>query len=438
MNNVIIVGSGLAGPLLAILLSKRSESITLFEKREDIRKQSFYGGRSINLALSHRGIEALKDAGVYDCIKNELLPMEGRLIHDKNGNTNFQPYSINPKEVIYSVSRSRLNKILLNEADKKNNVKIVFEHNLSKIEDDKLIFNNNINYDCKNSLVFGADCIKSKVREYVDSKVEKTSYIKPLGHSYKELNISSSENGNFKLKPNVLHIWPRNEFMLIALPNPDKSLTCTLFLPNDGKNSFKNLNTKSKVKNFFENYFSDVFDKIDNCIDSFFTNPTSKLGSVINYNLSYNNQFCLMGDAAYAIVPFYGQGMNASFEDCSILVSYLKNNNNNWLDAIEKFSIDRLKDRKSISIMALENYIEMRDSVANDVFLKKREIANILFENFPNQFIPKYNMVSFTSISYNEVNKRAIIQEKILDKLIDNFSLERANKLISKSLSNIL
>ena len=437
MDEKIIIGSGLSGPLLAILLAQENCKVTLFEKREDIRNSTISAGRSINLALSHRGIEALREANIYDEIKKELIPMKGRLIHDTNGETQFQPYSINKDEYINSISRSRLNQILLNKAEESGKVKIYFKHSLSKIHADKLIFENKSKYKINNNIVFGADGYNSIVRNYIDEKLNKNTKNQSLGHSYKELSIAPLIKGDFQLESDVLHIWPRNKFMLIALPNTDGSFTCTLFLPTFGDVSFESLKTKSNVTSFFKKYFNDIIDLIEDFPFSFIKNPTGSLGSIKSENWSYDNQFCLIGDAAHAIVPFFGQGMNAAFEDCSVLMKYYKGFSGNWDRIISKFSLDRMKDTEAISIMALENYKEMRDSVSKDKYKIRKKISDILYLNFSDYFVPKYNMVSFMSIPYAEAYNRSKIQEHILDELEEDFSLKKAKELIYNRLSLI-
>ncbi|MAP66857.1 MAG: kynurenine 3-monooxygenase [Candidatus Marinimicrobia bacterium] len=434
MKEKIIIGSGLSGPLLALYLNQKDYKVTLFEKRSDLRKEKTSAGRSINLALSERGINALKEVNVYDEIKNELLPMKGRMIHDIDGKTQFQSYSINENDYINSVSRNKLNEILLNKVEESSNVKIYFNHSLDKIEKDLLFFKNNIKYNINNNIIFGTDGFNSKVRDHIDSKNENKTKIDYLGHSYKELNISSDKKNLFQLKENVLHIWPRNDFMLIALPNTDRSFTCTLFLSNKGKISFDSLKSNDDVKKFFKKYFHDIYYLLDDFPNSFFTNPTSNLGSIKTTKWNYENKFCILGDAAHAIVPFFGQGMNASFEDCSVLMYYCNKYEHDWDKIISTFCKKRLIDTNAISQMALDNYIEMRNSVSKNKYKKRKEISDRLYKTFPKLFIPKYNMVSFTSIPYNEVYKKSFLHNKILDELENNYSDSKALELINKYL----
>jgi len=429
-----IIGSGLTGPLLAIMLANRGYTVDLYEKRADLRKADISAGRSINLALSHRGIHALKYANVFNEIEPLLIPMKGRMVHLPDGNTDFQPYSINSHEYINSVSRGELNKILMTAAEKTGNVKIQFKHSLSKVELGTFIFKNGKRIKAQ-AEVFGADGAGSVVRQYIDSNSDKPSKSEPLGHAYKELSISANAAGEFKLEPNALHIWPRGQFMLIGLPNTDRSFTCTLFMPNEGDVSFKSLKTEADVVDFFNTHFSDALPLLENFPRSYFENPTGRLVTVYVDNWYYKN-FYLIGDAAHAVVPFFGQGMNASFEDCTILMDCVDSGDDNWLDIFSSYNKMRKSDVDAIAQMAIENYIEMRDSVAQSDYKAKRRIANSLSIEFPDRFIPRYNMVSFTSIPYSEVYKQGKIQQEIISQLIENeLDLQKAEKLITEKLS---
>ena len=439
MGNKIIIGSGLAGPLLAIYLSQRGYNVDLYEKRSDMRINNISAGRSINLALSYRGIKALKSADIFDQIESQLIPMKGRMVHLLNGEVNFQPYSINSNEYINSVSRGELNKILMNKAEKSKNIQIYFNHQLFQVNE----LNNTLEF--KNgkkipidSHVFGSDGAGSEIRKFIDNKVTDPSYTQPLGHDYKELHILPTKNGDFRLDPKALHIWPREGFMLIALPNLDKSFTCTLFLNSKGKISFESLIDSKSVVNFFNKYFEDLVPTFHNVPNIFFKNPTGKLGTVYADKWQYDNQYCLVGDAAHAIVPFFGQGMNASFEDCEILIDCIDKCDQKWGTVFEEYNNLRKFDGHAIADMAIENYLEMRDLVTRKEFIKSKDVSNILWKNFPDRFIPRYNMVSFTSIPYSEVYRRDKIQTEILNKIdINNLDMNQAEKLIMEKLEPI-
>ena len=436
----IIIGSGLAGPLLAIYLSQRGYPVQLYEKRPDLRVENIPAGRSINLALSHRGIKAIKSAGVFDKIDPLLIPMKGRMVHLSGGDIEFQPYSIHPHEYINSVSRGELNKILMTKAEASGKVQIYFDHSLLEIDEytNELIFENGNRAPVADH-VFGADGAGSVIRKHIDGKVLSPSYVDPLGHDYKELHIAPSKDGEFQLDSSALHIWPRGEFMLIALPNMDKSFTCTLFLPTEGKRSFKSLRTPELVTEFFHTYFEGALPLVENFPNAFFDNPTGKLGTVYTDEWQYNNQYCLIGDAAHAVVPFFGQGMNASFEDCEVLMQCLDEAQGNWEGVCEKYSSVRKADGDAIAKMAIENYVEMRDLVTRKEFIQQKEIANILMERFPDRFIPRYNMVSFTSIPYSEVYRRSAIQKEIISKLdLKKPDITAAESMVKEKLSPLV
>ena len=432
-SNISIIGSGLSGPLLAILLAEQGYAVDLFEKRSDPRQGSLSAGRSINLALSHRGIKALKLANVFEQIAPHLIPMKGRMIHRENGELDFQPYSINPNEYINSVSRGELNKILMTSAENTGMVNIHFDHTLIEVTHNELIFSSGETIP-NEGIIFGADGAGSELRKYIDSTNESPSCTEPLGHAYKELNIASGDNSEFQMDSNSLHIWPRGEFMLIALPNTDKSFTCTLFMPNAGEVSFESLKAESKVIDFFNTHFSDALPLLENFPQSYFENFTGRLATIYAENWHSNN-LCLIGDAAHAVVPFFGQGMNASFEDCNVMMDRIKSNDGDWKKIFTSFNTIRKPDTDAIAKMAIENYIEMRDSVAQSDYILRKKTANALNKFFPNRFIPRYNMVSFSSIPYSQVYERGKIQQDIISQLdASNIDYEKAEQLILERL----
>ncbi len=404
--------------------------VDLYEKRVDPRKEDLSAGRSINLALSHRGIKALKSACVFDQVKPQLIPMKGRMIHSEDGALDFQPYSINPKEYINSVSRGELNKILMTAAENTGNVNIHFDHSLIDVTIDELKFSLGKTIP-KKGIIFGADGAGSVVRKYIDSMTDSPSISEPLGHAYKELNIAASDDGEFQMDANSLHIWPRGEFMLIALPNTDKSFTCTLFMPNKGDVSFASLMNADQVVGFFTEYFADALPLLEDFPQTYFNNPTGKLTTIYAEQWYYKN-FCLIGDAAHAVVPFFGQGMNASFEDCEVLMDYIDKCHGNWQAIFTTFNEKRKPDTDAIAKMAIENYIEMRDMVAQPEYIVRKKLANDLHRKFPNQFIPRYNMVSFSSIPYAEVYRRGMVQKEI----ISNLKNENLDMLLAEALIN--
>ena len=328
----------------------------------------------------------------------------------------------------------------MTKAEVSGKVQIYFTHSLLKIDEanNELVFENDNRVPISNH-IFGADGVGSVIRNYLDKKVSSPSYTDPLGHDYKELHIAPGMDDDFQLEPNALHIWPREEFMLIALPNMDKSFTCTLFLPVNDKICFGSLSTPELVVDFFSEHFEEVLPLFENFPKTFLDNPAGKLATVYADHWQYNNQYCLIGDAAHAVVPFFGQGMNASFEDCEVFMKCLDKAQGNWGTVCEKYSTVRRSDGHAIADMAIENYVEMRDLVTKKEFLNTKKISNILFERFPERFIPRYNMVSFTSIPYSEVYRRGKIQAEIIKNINpENPDMNLAEELIMKKLNPIL
>ena len=445
-NDLTIVGSGLTGPLLSIILSKQCNlNIHVFERSGDSRKLNNFSGRSINLALSKRGIDALKFAGIYNSdFESLLIPMYGRSIHAKSGEVTFQAYGNKNNHYINSVSRSAINQFLMNNAEKTGHVKIHFNMKCDKADlaDNKLHFNQKIvNID---SPVVGADGYKSVVSKNIaEINNSELEYVN-IEHSYKELTIAP-KNSEYQMEPNCLHIWPRRDMMMIALPNLDRSFTCTLFMKSSGKNSFEQIDNKKKLYDFFENNFNDVLELISNLEHDFFNNPTGQLIGLKIPKWNYQDKGLVIGDAAHATVPFYGQGMNASFEDCHIFGQLIGQRKDfDWGEIFKEFCLSRKKDADSILDLSLDNYKVMRNDVLDDIHIKKQGLSFLLNNDFPDYFIPLYTMVSFTSIPYSIALQRGNIQDMILDELIDenllkleNYNKQKAEKLITKHLSII-
>ena len=416
-SDITIIGAGLSGPLMASYLSKQGYTVDLFERRPDMRENLDKSGRSINLALSQRGIRALKDIGLFDSIKKNLIAMKGRMIHNLDGALSLQPYGTSKKEVIYSISRSFLNIALLNHVDLKSNISILFDHQLSKVNFEKkqLSFGSK-KVDYKK--LIGADGFNSQLRKCIMEKTELGFVSKQLGHGYKELTVPKTTSGDYLMNPNVLHIWPRGNFMLIALPNTDKTFTCTLFAPLIGENSFLKINTKEDIITFFRNEFPDIIDLIPNLTEEFILNPVGKLSSIYCNKWNYKDVAIIMGDAAHAIVPFFGQGMNASFQDCTVLNDLISLHKKKLGKVFKDFGRNHVINGHAIANMALENYIEMRDLVNDENYKNYRKMELFLEKKFPGRFIPRYSMVSFNEISYSEVYKRGEIQSKIIKDFI--------------------
>ena len=414
-----MIGAGLTGPLLATYLAQQGYSVEIFERRPDMRKESISAGRSINLALSTRGNHALKEVGLYDKIKPNTIPMKGRMIHDLNGNTHLQPYGQKENEVIFSVSRAQLNMDLMTLAEETGKVTIRFNHQLlsADLEQNKLLFQLSDSLEeieLPFNRVIGCDGSASILRKSIVEKADIQYVKKPLGHGYKELTIPPLKSGKFRIEPNALHIWPRGNHMLIALPNNDCSFTCTLFFPMTGATSFETVKTEKDILDLFQSQFHDAIKLIPNLVEDFQKNSTGDLASVYCKPWHLGDKALLIGDAAHAVVPFFGQGMNASFQDCSTLAKLMGQNKNDWKTIFNTFSSVQVENGHAIADMAIENYLEMRDHVNDTEYKKRRNVELKLERMFPGQFIPRYSMVSFHQIPYAEVYQRGEKQFKII------------------------
>jgi len=429
MNNekIVLIGAGLAGPLMATYLAQRGYDVDIFERRPDMRKSDLSAGRSINLALSARGIQALEDVGLYNKIEPLTIPMQGRMIHDMDGNTHLQPYGQQRHEVIHSVSRAQLNMDLMRLAEETGKVHIHFNQKLvsADLDQNDLSFQDNITNQIEIisfDHVFGCDGSASVLREAIVSRTEAKYEKKPLGHGYKELTIPPSDSNGFQIEKNALHIWPRGQYMLIALPNMDRSFTCTLFFPMTGKISFETVKKNEEIISLFKSQFPDVLNLMPTLIDDFQKNPTGNLASVYCNPWHYDDKAVLIGDAAHAVVPFFGQGMNASFQDCSVMNDLIHLHKGNWYSIFEVFSSIQIPNGHAIADMAIENYLEMRDHVNDPKYKKRRKLELALEKQFPDEFIPRYSMVSFHQIPYAEVYKRGEKQSELIDQLLEKDS----------------
>jgi kynurenine 3-monooxygenase len=425
-KSVAIVGAGLVGSLLAIYLAKRGYKISVYERRMDMRKHKIEGGRSINLALSNRGIRALNEVGLAEVLKQNAIPMHGRMIHDEKGNLGLQPYG-KTGQYINSVSRGGLNMVLMTEAEKLG-VEFYFEHRCVHIDFEKsdlvLKFNEAILHRA-HDIVLGTDGAFSAVRstmQFTDRFEYSQTYIE---HAYKELRIPAGEDGNYLMEPNALHIWPRESFMLIALPNPDRTFTCTLFLQAEGPVSFEHLKSEESITAFFGNYFPDVVKLMPAYLEDFRDNPTASLVTVRCYPW-VKNKTALIGDAAHAIVPFFGQGMNAGFEDVRVLNELLDKHQDHWKPTLAEFQQLRKPDADAIAQLALDNFIEMRDLVADPEFILRKKIEAKLHAHFPDKWIPLYSMVTFQDdIRYSEAYANGQRQKKIMDEVMKTPGIDK-------------
>lgn len=423
-RKITLIGAGLTGPLLATYLTQHGYEVDIYERRSDMRKETISAGRSINLAMSVRGIQALKEVGIYEKIKPLTIPMKGRMIHGLNGSTHLQPYGQKEEEVIYSVSRATLNMELMSLAEETGKIRIYFNQKCTHVDLDKKRFNilnesTGEESDHSFQLIIGVDGSASAVRNSMVNRGDIQFRDKPLGHGYKELTIPPSETGEFQLEPNALHIWPRGKFMLIALPNMDRSFTCTLFFPMEGETSFATVNSKEKIISLFEAYFPDSISLLNRLTEEYRTNPTGILGSVYCDPWHLGDSAVLLGDAAHAVVPFFGQGMNASFQDCTVLNGLMIEHGDDWKTILNEFSQLHVKNGHAIANMALENYIEMRDKVNDSQYRIRRKLELALENQFPDRFIPRYSMVSFHQIPYSKVYQRGNLQLKIIEALLD-------------------
>lgn len=418
---VTIIGAGLAGTLMAILLARRDVPVLLLERRPDPRIDTAAGGRSINLALADRGIAALKAAQVFASIEPLLMPMPGRMLHDTAGATQFIPYGQNARESIYSVSRSALNCMLLDELSQLPNAVIGFQqecqgpdfgHRMLRMRD---IPSGHV-YRLPLERVIAADGAGSPCRQAMAATYAIDVKEEMLAHGYKELTLPADASGNHQFDPHALHIWPRGNCMLIALPNTDGTFTVTLFLPHAGPVSFASLNDERRLIAFFEEHFADALELMPDLGPEFAAHPTGHMGTVYCSQWSADGRLVLLGDAAHAIVPFHGQGMNCAFEDCAILDELLAALP--WPEACDLYASRRLPDTDAIAKMAIENYQEMRDTVRESRFQLQKALSLELERRFPDRFIPRYSMVMFHhEIPYHLAMQRGHTQAGILDEL---------------------
>ncbi len=410
-KHIAIVGAGLVGSLLAIYLKKRGHDVSVFERRGDMRKGNGDVGRSINLALSTRGIKALEEVGLAGEIQKAAIPMHGRMMHDISGKLSFLPYG-KEGQFINSISRSGLNILLMNEAERIG-VNFSFDKRCTTVDfaTTSISFADSINQSF--DLVIGADGAYSAIRWSMQTTDRFNFSQHYIEHGYKELHIPSSYSSS--LEKNALHIWPRESFMMIALPNPDGSFTCTLFFPFEGQQSFSSLYSNQKIQEFFSTVFPDAVPLMPELLHDYNTNPTSSLITVKCFPWVKNKTF-LIGDAAHGIVPFYGQGMNAGFEDCRVLNALLDKHDDEWDRALPEFQSLRKPDADAIAQLALDNFIEMRDLVADAEFLLRKKIEAKLHQLFPDKWIPLYSMVTFhENIRYSDAQQIGQKQKRIMD-----------------------
>ena len=406
------------------MLARRGFNVTVYERQKDSRKADTPAGRSINLAMSARGIRALKRADIFSRVEPHLVPMHGRFVHHKDGATELQEYGQRPEEQIYSVSRAELNRILISAAEDDYGVVIRFQHEAIALDSDGVRvadLDGGSELIVSDTPVIAADGAGSVFRRalHESGTIKATDAL--LDHSYKELTIPAGPEGKYQLELGALHIWPRGGFMLIALPNPGGDFTLTLFLPNDGPHSFSKLQTVDEIESFFDTHFGDVRALLPDLVETFQRNPVGILGTVRCDGWHDAGRILLVGDAAHAVVPFHGQGMNLAFEDCVLLDRILDEQDLSWGELFARFESGQVANANAIADMALENYIEMRDTVRNPKYVLQKELAFELERRLPSQFIPRYSMVMFhAEIPYATAQERGNIQSELLDELTRN------------------
>ena len=445
-EKILIVGAGLCGSLLALRMAQRGYQVEVYESRSDLRNSVISAGRSINLSLSDRGLKALRMAGLEKKARALCIPMKGRLMHDAASNTFESNYSGRQGECINSISRGNLNGLLLTEAEKYPNVNIHFNTKCLEIDIESKIarfqsFDSKEQFTVQADVIFGTDGAGSSLRKSYEKQFPAFKVSQEfLTHGYKELEIPADKNGGHLISKEHLHIWPRGDYMLIALPNMDGSFTVTLFLSySEGSYNFDNLITKEKIIEFFEKDFPDTLALIPDVLKEFENNPTGKLGTVKCYPWAYKGNTLLLGDSSHAIVPFYGQGMNASFEDVFVFDSVLNQFEGDWATVFSEFQKQRKIDADAIADLAIDNYYEMRDHVANPLFKEKRIVEMGLEKFFPTEYFSKYSLVTFNEhIGYHEAMTKGRAQDKVLLKMVEESKFSTSPKTTKEEMTIFL
>src|SRR5713101_3272641 len=421
-TKLVLIGSGLAGGLLTAYLGRRGYDADLYERRADPREGNMVGGRSINLALSTRGIHALEQIGIADEVLKDAIPMRGRMIHPAAAGSApiFVRYDVDPSKHINSIGRAALNTTVIEAAQRYPNVRVHFNHKCIGVDIDSAtahLFNTSTNQPLSASAdsIIGVDGAFSAVRASMQLKIDNFQYDESyLAHGYKELTIPPGPNGSWQMEKNALHIWPRKSFMMIALPNPDGSFTCTLFWEFEGPRSFATTKTDDDVCRFFDEEFPDAVPLMPTLLEDFRQNPTGSLVTIRCAPWSYRDKVCLLGDAAHAVVPFYGQGMNAAFEDCVVLDECLEKFSNDRERAFAEYFSRRKENADALADLAIGNFIEMRDKTASKTFRAKKKLDHFLEATLPGTYLPLYTMVTFTRMPYAKAAKRAQVQDTLV------------------------
>ncbi|MFO0356222.1 MAG: FAD-dependent oxidoreductase [Sphingobacteriaceae bacterium] len=445
MKQATIIGSGLVGSLWAVFLTKAGYKVKIFERRSDMRKANISAGKSINLATSYRGWKALDEMGIGDEIRKIAIPMYGRTMHALDGKTTYQPYGIN-NQAIFSVSRGEINCKLMDIAERDGNAQIFFNEecigadlkngivHVKNTETGKVT-------EVKSDVVFGTDGAFSAIRYNAMQKLDRFSYSQNyIADGYREILLPANADGSYKLAKETLHIWPRGRFMLIALPNFDGSFTCTLFMPFEGdEHCFNNLTSKDKVNNFFKTVFPDFFEMMPNIADAWEDHPLSSLAIIRCFPWTHG-KVALMGDAAHATVPFFGQGMNAGFEDCSVMYSLMKKHNEDWDKIFNEYEMLRKPNGDAVQDLSLLNYIVMRDKVSDPMFLLQQKVERRMAELYPGKYFPMYSMVSFSEIEYQVALNKGKEQDQLIMDLIkkNNITSDTSSEKIDEFIHQVL
>lgn len=445
LEKITLIGAGLNGPLLAILLMQRGFAVEIYERRPDMRRVRMSAGRSINLALSTRGIYALQQAGLWKRMRSIIIPMKGRMMHSISGELTFQPYGKNEAEVINSISRAELNIALMNAAEE-HGATIYFNQRCTgydlrtgaiRVRDES----SGEETARDTGVVIGCDGAASSIRAEM-LKLNRFNFSQQyLDYGYKELTIPASPQGMHLLETHALHIWPRGNHMLIALPNIDGTFACILFLPFEGADSFAGLTTPAQVDQFFESRFPDAVPLMPQLADNYSANPTGAMVTIKCSPWHSEGRALLLGDAVHAIVPFFGQGINCGFEDCTCLVELLDRRGADWARVFAEFEKERKINTDAIADMAIENFTEMRDRVADSRFLLRKKVELALEARYPQVFVPKYAMVTFHRIPYSVALARGAVQDRMLAELcesinrVEDLDWDKADRLIHRDLA---